>query len=63
MDLAREIDKLKREAEELRAKDRRHVQQLNSDLEHGQYERAELHSTVTERESKIKNLMGVNLEL
>ena len=63
MDLAREIEKTRREAESLREKDRRHVQQLNSEIEQVQYEREELHSTVADRESKIKNLMGVNLEL
>lgn len=61
--MSREIEKIQREAESLREKDRRHVQQLNAEIEQVQYEREELHSTVADRESKIKNLMGVNLEL
>lgn len=62
-DLAAEIEALKKEAEQLREEDRQKMSQLNSDLEQISGEREELHSAVADRESKIKNLMGVNLDL
>jgi len=62
-DLAAEIEALKKEAEQLREEDRQKMSQLNSDLEQISGEREELHSAVADREGKIKNLMGVNLDL
>ena len=54
---------MKQDAEDLRVKDQKMIQVLNKDIQQIEFERDELLGTVSDRENKIKNLMGINLDL
>lgn len=58
-----EINKIRQEAEDLRVKDQNMIKVLNKEIQQIEFERDELLGTVSDRENKIKNLMGINLDL
>ena len=58
-----EINKIRQEAEDLRVKDQNMIKVLNKEIQQIEFERDELLGTVADRENKIKNLMGINLDL
>ena len=58
-----EINQIRQEAEDLRVKDQNMIQVLNKEIQQIEFERDELLGTVSDRENKIKNLMGINLDL
>ena len=58
-----EINRIRQESEDLRVKDQNMIQVLNKEVQQIEFERDELLGTVSDRENKIKNLMGINLDL
>lgn len=58
-----EINNIRQEAEDLRVKDQNMIKVLNKEIQQIEFERDELLGTVSDRENKIKNLMGINLDL
>lgn len=57
------MNQIQQDTESLRLKDQELIQELNKEIQQIEQERDEIMKTVSDRENKIKNLMGVNLDL